>query len=258
MIEGHILQLFDKEEQVTFVHPKNADTPIWRYMDFTKYVSMLENQGLFFAKPESLGDPFEGSYPRKSVEQRLKKLMATGLFKSEKDAGSQIEWAKTLRPYMLVNCWHLNDLESAAMWKLYTKSNESIALRSTYKWLRSVLPQYVEIGMVNYIDYDHEYIPVRNVFSPFIYKRKSFEHERELRALLWLLDPAAGYLPAIGPLPPPPVKGRWQTVDLNTLIESVYVSPTSPDWFLNLVEKVSSRHGLAKPLRSRLDEDPLF
>ena len=38
--------------------------------------------------------------------------------------------------YNAINCWHMNDHESAAMWKLYLKSNEGIAVQSTYETLR--------------------------------------------------------------------------------------------------------------------------
>ena len=34
-----------------------------------------------------------------------------------------------------VNCWHINEHESAAMWDLYLKSNEGIAIQSTYQKL---------------------------------------------------------------------------------------------------------------------------
>lgn len=43
---------------------------IWRYMDFTKFASMLEKKELFFARADKLGDPFEGSYPKENVQQR--------------------------------------------------------------------------------------------------------------------------------------------------------------------------------------------
>ena len=44
------------------------DATLWRYMDFTKFVSLLEKQALFFSKPDRLGDPFEGSLPKKNLE----------------------------------------------------------------------------------------------------------------------------------------------------------------------------------------------
>ena len=47
-----------------FAQPANPDTKIWRYMNFTKFVSMLEHQALWFSRADKLGDPFEGSMPK--------------------------------------------------------------------------------------------------------------------------------------------------------------------------------------------------
>ena len=41
--------------------PPPPDAVLWRYMDFTKFVSLLEKQALFFARADKLeDDPFEG------------------------------------------------------------------------------------------------------------------------------------------------------------------------------------------------------
>jgi len=39
-------------------------------MDFTKFVSMLDSGGLFFAQAATLEDPFEGSFTVTDVETR--------------------------------------------------------------------------------------------------------------------------------------------------------------------------------------------
>ena len=52
--------------------PEDTDSRIWRYMDFTKYVSLLQHRGVFFGRADRLGDPFEGSISRgtKDAERR--------------------------------------------------------------------------------------------------------------------------------------------------------------------------------------------
>jgi hypothetical protein len=47
-----------------FTKPQDPNVPIWRYMDFTKFVSMLENSALYFCRSDLLGDPFEGSFSK--------------------------------------------------------------------------------------------------------------------------------------------------------------------------------------------------
>jgi hypothetical protein len=45
-------------------------TPLWRYMDFAKFVAMLKDRALYFARADMLGDQFEGArgLARKKVE----------------------------------------------------------------------------------------------------------------------------------------------------------------------------------------------
>jgi hypothetical protein len=47
-------------EHETCLKPANENAKIWRYMDFTKFVSLLEKKALFFCRADKLGDPFEG------------------------------------------------------------------------------------------------------------------------------------------------------------------------------------------------------
>jgi hypothetical protein len=57
-----------------------------------------------------------------------------------------------------------------------------LSFESTYRRLRSCLPKCVLIGEVNYIDYQTQEFSMGNTFNFIMRKRKSFEHERELRA----------------------------------------------------------------------------
>ena len=43
------------------LYPPPDGAVLWRYMDFTKFVSLLERKALFFCRPDRLGDLFEGS-----------------------------------------------------------------------------------------------------------------------------------------------------------------------------------------------------
>ena len=40
-----------------FHDPPPADAILWRYMDFTKFVALLEMKSLFFARADKLNDP---------------------------------------------------------------------------------------------------------------------------------------------------------------------------------------------------------
>jgi hypothetical protein len=54
-------------EEILTHHP----TKIWRYMDFTKFISVLDTQTLFFSRIDLLGDKFEGSVPKGFYESLI-------------------------------------------------------------------------------------------------------------------------------------------------------------------------------------------
>ena len=163
---------------------------------------------------------------------------------------------KELVQKYLISCWHMNEYESAAMWKLYSSSNEAVCIRSAYRRLRLCLPQCVLIGEVNYINYETQGFAISNAMNFIMHKRLSFAHERELRAVFWEM---------IGDLDAQPYKARIEAsglpieVDLPALIERVYVSPTAAPWFANVVEGMTAKCGFAFPIsRSALAERPLY
>jgi hypothetical protein len=189
----------NKSEVEVIRPPENPNAKLWRYMDFAKFVSMLEYQGIFFTRSDCLGDPFEGSFTQVNAAARATYYNQLGLSQDSIKASS--DFAKWIRMWTFVTCWHMNEHESAAMWKLYAEVDGSIAIQTTFRKLekaivkRKVKKQVVSkntryldlfgssIGVVRYIDYEKERISEGNVYYPFFHKRKSFQHEHEVRAL---------------------------------------------------------------------------
>jgi hypothetical protein len=247
----------------SFRLPTKKDIRIWRYTDLAKYLSMLDRQCLYFARSTNLGDPFEGSSTKAMVAQReyIKANRKTdpqlSAYKELPDGA--VDWGVLPRfniDKYLINCWHVNEHESAAMWKLYFSSNEAVCIQSTYSRLRLCLPNCVLIGEVNYIDYETQGVNVDNAFNFIIHKRKSFEHERELRAIFWESDGSAEAQPYKAQIEP---TGLAIKVSLPTLVENIYVSPTAPHWFGRLVAAVTAKYGFTFSVKqSNLAATPLF
>jgi len=147
------------------------------------------------------------------------------------------------RLWTYANSWHLNEFESAAMWELYLKTTEGIAVETTVGRLRESFSaeqtQKVFIGTVNYIDYETEPVPWRNGFSLALHKRQSFAHEQELRALVWLLV----NLDTDTKVAPP--EGVNVRVDLTHLIRKVFVSPSAGAWYVDVVTALLEKFGYA-------------
>ena len=182
----------NETEHPSFRLPTNKDIKVWRYLDFAKYLSMLDQRCLFFSRASNLGDPFEGSSPRFMVNAReyirAHKTTDPALAEYKELPDAALDWGRIPKQFVnsfLINCWHMNEHESTAMWSLYSASKEAVCVQSTYRRLRIALPPQVLIGEVTYIDYETQGFPASNGFNFIMHKRLSFAHERELRAILW-------------------------------------------------------------------------
>jgi hypothetical protein len=178
-----------------FPQPRDENAKLWRYMDFTKLVSMLESQSLFLARADRLGDSFEGSYPLPTFNSRLPPPDDVPADEREAYVLGVHHRAVANRQqpkFMAVSCWHMNQYESAAMWRLYLKSDEGLAIQTRYATLReAVTDETISfMGVVRYIDYEKQWFQEGNVLTAFMHKRRSFEHEREVRIIVpkWPAD----------------------------------------------------------------------
>ncbi len=248
---GSLLE--ETEQENVFKAPADTSMPLWRYVDFTKFVSMLAKRELFFPTLRTLNaqDKFEGTLPVKNLKKMEDRIKAD--YKNQRENTeavrnpllndtTEVSMLKQnryvlgqLRDVVAVSCWHANEHESAAMWRLYLKSDEGVAIGSTYAKLRACLDDSVNIGGVEYIDFENDEIKLGPVKAALI-KRKSFEHEKEWRAVI------------TGQMEGKPGKGV--SIDLETLIEEVRVAPTAAGWFAELVESVCVTYKLKKKVKS--------
>ncbi len=240
-----------------FNPPKSPTAKIWRYMDFAKYVWFLETKLLYFVRVDRLDDQFEGTYGR--ANRRMRPEVYKGLYEDgpnefNRQVRHRDEIFRWLRQWTFINCWHQNDYESAAMWRLYAETNQAIAILSTYEKLRAQLPKEVSIGMIEYKDYDAEWLPEGHTLWPFVHKRKSFEHERELRAIIQFFPNGRIELTS-----QEPHGEKYHHVALTDLVEEVRVAPAAPSWFRETVAFVTRHYGFNLYVRqSSLDDEALY
>ena len=246
-----------------FESPNNKDAKVWRYMDFTKFVSLLEKKSLYFTRADKFDDPFEGSSTKATVEHNLYTIKEifrqSGNEIDERLIEEYKEDNKNWPLFFFINCWHMNDFESAAMWKLYLNSNERISIQSNFDRLTKCFDKYtnydIYIGMVKYVDFNGNIKFGHNLLKHYTYKRISFEHEKELRAVIF--DPQDHRKLALNPNNLP--LGRYVPIDLDILIENIYVSPTSSDWFYKLIKSITKKYEINKDVvKSNLSDDPVF
>ena len=142
------------------------------------------------------------------------------------------------------------------MWHLYAREKDGIAIRTTFaQFSRSFISKDdIFIGKVKYADYHADFVPEGNMMSPFLYKRKSFEHEREVRAMTQKLPAHDGKVDLSQDIYQ---VGRYYEVDLSALVQTVVIAPFAEPWFLELVQSLATRYGLKAPVNlSELGESP--
>ncbi len=143
------------------------------------------------------------------------------------------------------------------MWRLYAQSNEAVCIQSTFRKLREAIGSVAQVGMVRYVDYENGWIPESNPLAPFLYKRKSCEHEREARALI---RPANVSAILEGKNDRTMEPGKWVKIDVGKTIDRVVIAPDAAEWFLELVQQVTARYERTSVpvVRSALAHAPFY
>jgi hypothetical protein len=205
-----------------------SNAVVWRYMPFAAFVDLLQRRQMFFTRLEKLADPYEGSY---SAE--IKAVLEWKVPKSVIKAAERFS-----RRNYCVSCWHENRGESAAMWAIYS-SPDGIAIRTTVGRLKDAFHDERRRISISRVHYSSASAPIA---APLAQKRKSFEHEREVRVWCLEADRRNGQ-----------ENGTYASVDLEVLIESVFVSPLAKPWITAVVQTTLDRHAVhVKAIQSEL------
>lgn len=237
---------------------------IWRYMSLSKFIALLKTQSLYMCPLTDLDDAFEGSSPNTfSFQAIVKETIVEG----QLDQSAVADMLRLgnlsihrVRGRTFVNCWHMSDFESEAMWRIYSSSNETVCIKTTCGKILRQLPAGFELGKVRYIDYDAIKRPIGPFkYDPTFLKRQSFEHEKEVRVVKRDLTSAEANAKVLDEIITPNKNGFLLPVALPDLIDGVYINPLSADWFAELVEDVTRKYGYTLPVsKSELAQKPVF
>ncbi|HAY3897758.1 TPA: DUF2971 domain-containing protein [Escherichia coli] len=208
------------------------DIQLFRYMDFSKFMDLLENKRMFFCNAKYFEDKYEGIMPKGGYPKVSEDL-------KERSEYLINRYADSISAY--VNSWNYAEGESYALWKIYTNPNTGVAIKTTVGNVKKAFNNDdIKIYSVKYIksfdnqneDYEppHYFRRKSKEDSALIhrkireiYKLNSYKYEREIRAV---------YLDNNN------LNGVYFDVDLNNLIDEIYISPFAPKWFYDLVEKI--------------------
>jgi len=234
-----------------------TDYSIVKYLDLTKFLSLLHRRSLFFCRLDKLEDQYERTTAIPNFDSRVKRFHAirdSGYFNDQMtDEGiieqvkSQLEIEEKLKSINCVCCWNKKDNESAALWKIYSDFSKGIMIKSSISRLEKslkVTKEEIRLSEIRYLNYRSDRMPDGNTMYPLIHKQIAYAYEDEVRIIYetkhdrWVHDWTKEYVQ----------EGIYIAIDLNELIEEIIVGPYSPNWFHELVKDVSIKFGLDKPI----------
>ncbi len=241
-----------------------------RYMPMSKFMAFLSN-GIYCALAHDFEDPWEGhaffkaSIPSPSSRSNLERLV------------------NKARPWIYISCWHYAAGESYAMWQIYGRSDDAVAIHTTAGRLKDVAKDFVAsrrrgdiapVAVLAQVKYTRPGI-VAKPFGPsdrfdvcsdhaqlegdqdkmdwvglmaggFGVKLDAYGYEKEVRLLV--LNENAPKIMKIMTAPAPQDRAGLTipVPDLGAFLSGVTVSPKAPDWFLGVLQQVTERYGLDK------------
>jgi hypothetical protein len=266
--EGHSLEEYCTLHKI----PRDDNSIVWRYMRTKYFVSMTLTSMAYFRRLDRLEDQFEAAYSPHGYEATADELtrmaaernieLPEGVDPTDTSLLTMGSIEAIERASVFVNCWHRNDHESWAMWKLFARdadtNDRGVAIRSTIGRLKDSFNAGLElarvlIGDVEYIDHETDPMPCP---LQWLYKNHMFSWEREVR--LW--KPFGPRETSIVGFNEDHPEGFGMRVDLATLIGSVVVSPGSGEETRASVQHLLEQNGLAgiPVLASAADTEPYY
>lgn len=200
---------------------------IWRYMSLEKFLSLIENEELYFCRVDLFEDKHEATLP--IIDKK-------NFYYSEENKN----YWENERKRHFVNCWIESPHELSLMWTAYAKNG--VAIKSTVGNLKNSLinsPEDIYLSRVRYIDYDRDssqdaYTPL-NILKLLFVKRSLFNQENEIRLLHSDYENKDGH-----------IKSKSIKVDINVLIDEIVISPNTDDNFLDMIETWLQSKGIEK------------
>jgi hypothetical protein len=244
-------------EHYVFKVPADRIT-IWRYTTWGRLCDLLVRSALFFPRAMFFDDKWEATYPASqyTIDSTAEEWPRLAYHPSETVDEVHKRKLALLRTFeegrrtLGVSCWHMADGESDMHWRIYGRSDEGVAIRSTVGQMKMAFDsnrdRAVHIGEVRYVDFSKVQFPSNNGFWPIMHKRLAFQNDKELRAVVW----ESG---AEGPFDK---KGVHVAVDVPALIQEVVISPIADTSRVDTVCDIVRRFGHSFPIRRSTLLDP--
>jgi hypothetical protein len=230
--------------------PKD-EVVLWRYMDFVKFIALLDSNELGFTRLDHLDDPREGMLT--SMELGEHSSRTDGLVRS----------IESCRTFGFFNGWHEANHESMAMWDLYNPRLGSVAIRTSVGCIKKAIEadaSTLMTGRIQYLnwatDVMEETAKGESQAINLAQLTKDFARTLGEVYLLWKYEDAdlpmimlrakRGHAEEYVKNTP---SGFGVQTSIPDLIQEVVVGPREPQWVADLVKNAMARYDVAVPVR---------
>lgn len=235
----------------SFPQPPDPLIRAWRYMDFSRLLSLIIDGQLYFRRVDLLQDKFEGAVTptsKPAVREAFKRVLQgkDPVYWTDARIEARVDFDfgpfQTARQSSYVNCWRLGNRESDAMWRIYCPGGAGIAITLTYQALRdSVDDDHCYIGRIAYRNFDKDVMEFGNAFNGVMSKRDEFDYEQEARILYhykemvgWADTPTTPGAYPVSLAGPEFVLVPWSIADH---AEAIVVSPYTEKWQTDIIRE---------------------
>lgn len=246
------MNMFKKDKKI---ETPNGNTIIWRYMGIDKFLHLITSKQLFFTRLSKMTDKYEGSLPDEILHKIIQQIhKETNGDPFDRIIKKRREFEK-FKDFTFINCWAKNRNESYALWKIYLRGSSSgVAIKSTVGKLRKSLESQPDnfdfyIGDVKYNSVNLELPPTPHQLT--LLKKPYYEFENEVRVFFDYDEEFEKRTPLFSETP-----GWALNIDIEELIDSIYISPFSGKWFekpfreiLNKIDKNLAEKTVSSKIR---------
>lgn len=212
-------------------------------MRVSRFEEMIAARQIHFASANQFDDRFEGAVAVQPQDFPIDPRY------SDMDPGEKA--FAELKRLTKLSCWHIEDHESVAMWKLYSEKGKGVAVTSTPRRLVNALapfklkPEYgaedLWGGNVIYRNLLEERLNA-GMLDRFFYKHNAYAWEKEFRLAISVRT-AEEYGVTV------PDDGIFVETAISDLIEEIYIGPDIVTEELQRITAICNDHGLADRIR---------
>ena len=223
---------------------------LWKYMDLPKYLSLLSSSSIWLARSDTFKDKREGVFHlamKKELENFYQIMSLEPSFHNDLPVKNVGEFQEYLSCNTYISCWHKSVNENMVMWEIYGDTENSVSIKTTAAKLKesfcvdTVYEEALELALDDVLYKNSETLPSeKNCRQPFFLKREHFAFEKEVRLYF-----RSRINHSISDAP----YGYKIQVDLDKLIDQIYVHPDAEKWFFEAVKDLTKKYGIDKKVK---------